>query len=920
MAAGHERLLEKCVGGARPQSPDDQTLPSDDARGSDAEPRPQSTRPAGQTSALVDRPGPSAPSTEAPTQPPAEPSCAPLPPALRVGSYRILDVLGEGSMGVVYRAEQDNPHRVVALKVLKAGGATPAALQRFQHEAQMLGRLQHPGIAQIFEAGTADPGYGPQPFFAMELVHGMPLKDYADAHDLDIPERLALMIRVCAGVHHAHQKRVIHCDLKPGNILVDESGQPKIVDFGISLATVAKEGTAVSRSGSKHLAGTAPYMSPEQLQGNADDLDTRADVYALGVIAYQLLSGRLPYDLARATIPEAARIVGEREPELLSGVDRSLRGDLELIITTALARDRKHRYQSASDLAADIGRFLSNEPIQAHPPSVLYQFSRFAKRNRAVVGTVAAMFVVLLAAVIVSTSLYLDAERARARAFAEAGNAQATSGFLLDMLTAADPRRAQGESLTVRHVLDAAADEIEAGKLTDQPEVELAAHLALGKTYRSLGLYDAAESHLSAAMEISRRKLGVGNPKTLASMNELGRVYKDQGRYEEAETLHRLTLETCDRVLGREHPETLRSMQRLAKLYESMGRYARAELLYTRAWQSRKRLLGAEHADTLESLNDLAALYRKQERRAEAESLHRTVLDARRRTLGNEHPDTLLSINNLALVLKEDKDKRAEAENLYREALATQRRVLGDEHPETILSLNNLAVLLKAEGKLAEAAALYRQTLEIRRRVLGDDHPSTLTSMQNLAAALQAQGELPAAEELYRETLELLRGKLGDDHPWTITTIEGLGYLLTETGEYDAAESLYREALRLRRESLPEQHVGLTSVMIHLAGLLAEHGNPAEGEKLLRECVTIRRQAFGTDDWRTANAESALGACLTVQKRFGEAEPLLLRSYPIIRDEWGAGDRRTQRASGRIVDLYDAWGKPGKAAEWRNRH
>ena len=315
----------------------------------------------------------------------------------KVGRYHIVRRIAEGGMGTVYEAQQDHPNRIVALKVIRPGLASVNMLKRFEYEAHVLGLLQHPGIAQIYEAGTADSGAGPQPFFAMEFIKGKPITEYAVEGDLSSRRRLELLASVCDAVHHAHQKGVVHRDLKPGNILVDESGQPKILDFGVARATDADlRATTMMDTGMGQLVGTIPYMSPEQASGDSTQVDIRSDVYALGVLAFEMLTGKLPYVFGQKSVHEAVRVIQEQDPTTLGSIDRAFRGDIETLVTKALQKDKERRYSSASALAADIRRFLNDEPIVARPPSALYQISKFGKRHKAFASTVAVAVILLL--------------------------------------------------------------------------------------------------------------------------------------------------------------------------------------------------------------------------------------------------------------------------------------------------------------------------------------------------------------------------------------------------------------------------------------------------------------------------------------------------------------------------------------------
>ena len=421
-----------------------------------------------------------------------------------IGRYRIIRLLGEGGMGAVYEAEQDQPRRRVALKVIKTAWATPEALRRFEREFQLLGRLHHPGIAQIYEAGTANTGFGFQPFFAMEIIHGTSLVEYADARHLNTRQRLALMIQVCEAIQHAHDRGIIHRDLKPANILVDENGRPKILDFG--LARVTDSDAQVTRQTDVgQLLGTLAYMSPEQVLADPSALDTRSDVYALGVILYELLAGKLPYQLARH-LHEAVQTIQQVDPNPLSTVNRMYRGDIETIVARALEKDKARRYASAAELAADIRRYLEDQPITAKAPSTIYQLQKFARRNKALVVGTAAVFLVLVAGIIVSSREAVLARRAEQIAAKEAASANAVVSFLQHDLLAQASARNQSRpgikpdpDIKVRTALDRAAGRI-AGKFDGQPEVEAAIRDAMGKTYEDLAQYAESQEQLERAV------------------------------------------------------------------------------------------------------------------------------------------------------------------------------------------------------------------------------------------------------------------------------------------------------------------------------------------------------------------------------------------------------------------------------------
>jgi hypothetical protein len=846
----------------------------------------------------------------------------PVPAA--IGHYRALRLLGEGGMGAVYEAEQDQPRRIVALKVIKPGFATLENLRRFQQESQALGRLQHPGIAQIYEASTADTGFGPQPYFAMELIRGRTLNDYAEAHQLQAREQLALMAKVCDAVAHAHQRGVIHRDLKPGNILVDETGQPKILDFGVARLTESDvQHTRQTDLG--QIVGTLAYMSPEQVLGDPLALDVRSDVYALGVILYELLAGRLPYSLHHKPLHEALEVIREEEPAPLSSIQRGYRGDIETIVAKALEKDKARRYASAEDLAGDIRRYLADEPITARPASASYQLQKFTRRHKALVAGTAAVFLVLALGVVVSTWQAVRARAAERAAANEAAAAHAINDFLQnDLLAQASAATQSGPSakpdpdLKVRTALDRAAAHI-AGKFDRQPQVEAAIRETIGQAYLGLGQYPQARAQLERALHVARRAFGPENPKTLKMINWLGRTAYRQGKYPEAEALCTQALAMQRRVLGLENPDTLSSVNCLASAYSAEGKYAQGEALYRKTLEAQRRVLGPEHPDTLSSMTGLAVAVGNEGKIAEETALDSQVLEIRRRVLGSEHPDTLMTMNNLAgdyvsqgnyaqgaalfnqaLQIQRrvlgpehhdtlmsmhnlatdyaDQGEYAQAEELYRQILEFQRRVLGPEHSETLLSMNDLAASYTSQGKYAQAEALCRQALEIQRRVLGPEHSDALLSMDNLAASYTGQHKYAQAEPLFNRTLEISRRALGPEHPYTLDFLADSASMYQREAKYGLAETSAAQVLAGRRRALGLDHPDTMAAAADLALAYLSQGKFTESEPLAREALAFNRKAQ-PENWQRFRAESLLGASLAGQKKYAEAEPFLREGY-----------------------------------------
>jgi serine/threonine protein kinase/tetratricopeptide (TPR) repeat protein len=685
-----------------------------------------------------------------------------------IGPYRLIRKLGEGGMGQVWLAEQSAPvKRQVALKIIKAGRYDDSALLRFNVERQTLAIMDHPAIAKVFDAGSTPQG---QPYFVMEYVPGLPITKYGGQKHLSVQERLALFIKVCEGVQHAHQKAMTHRDLKPSNILVvDVDGKPvpRIIDFGIAKAmSHTEDETLVTRAGG--MVGTPGYMSPEQADPSVLDVDTRTDVYSLGVVLYELLTGELPFDAKQwQTRPfhEVLRQLHEEDPQRPSTrvstdsrgaaknsrVDphklvRQLRGDLDCIALKALEHERERRYSSPSDLAADLNRYLRDEPITARPPSVSYRTRKFVRRNR-----VAVAFTAALVFIIVGFAVSMTMERNRAQR--EAETSRRVSDFMTQMFTVSDPGVSRGNTVTAREILDKASEQIEKG-LGQDPQVQARLMQTMGTTYRGLGLDEQAHRLLEHALAIQTQTLGPDNPETLRSLALLGIVVEGQGRFADSEKLLRQALAGQQRVLGPDHPETMQTVSSLTDTLDAEGHLAEAEGLLRRTIANQQRTLGPENRATLRSMRSLTGILRDQGHFAEAEKFGRETLRLEQHALGPDHPGTLWSMNQLALTLQQE-GRYIESEKLFRETLAVETRVLGPDHDNTRAALANLGLTLLAEGRLTEAEALQREELARTRKAAGPDHPNTLESLGYLAITLGKEHKLEESERLLRDSVEI---------------------------------------------------------------------------------------------------------------------------------------------------------------------
>jgi serine/threonine protein kinase len=852
-------------------------------------------------------------------------------PAQMIGRYKLLEKIGEGGFGEVWMAEQREPvKRRVALKIIKPGMDSRQVVARFEAERQALAMMDHANIAKIFDAGTTDTG---RPYFVMELVRGMKITDYCDQQKLDTHQRLELVILVCQAIQHAHQKGIIHRDIKPSNILVtlhDGVPVPKVIDFGIAKATQQELTDKTVFTQFQQFMGTPAYISPEQAEMSGLDIDTRADIYSLGVLLYELLVGQTPFDakeMMKGGIDALRQIIREKEPlrpstklNTLQGDARTtagkrrqsdvgrlvhqVQGDLDWIVMKCLEKDRQRRYDTANGLAADIQRHMNNEPVMARPPSKLYEFQKTVKRHK--IGFAAAGGVILALAVGlgIATWTLVKEKRARERAdnaeqeqkrqrqIAESKEKQSqeVAEFLKDMLKGVGPSVALGrDTILLREILDQTGARITTD-LKGQPAAEAELCYTIGNTY-----YDIAE-------------------------------------YRKAEAMHRRALQLRESIFGPTNLLVAASLSSLASALAIPYYNTNAEVMQRRALAIQRTLLGNETPEVADSLNSLANIIfanrPNHPRTGEAEAIYREALSLRQKIFTNYHPSIAQTLNDLGVLLwrRGSEASLKESEKLLSDALAMRKRLFGDCHPSVAETEYNLAGALRDRGHWDGAEPLLVDSLAIRKKLLGEDHPQVMTTLRMLAGYRWITGKLAEAEFMYKQELSIRRKHYGSSNNPTAVTLIYLGMVIKRQGRFAEAEPLFRESLEIRTNLFGSKSKIAASSVNYLASVLIEQGKAEAAEALLKQELLVLRKQF-PDYWMRFWAEHLLGCSVMLQKRYSEAEPLLTSGYLGMKERFEWTDaamvdlHRPDIDTARIwvSKFYEQTGQADKAAEWKRK-
>jgi len=790
-----------------------------------------------------------------------------------VGPYRLLRRLGEGGMGIVFLAEREQAgfRQRVAVKLLRAGFLDPRLGEYVEHERRVLARLEHPNIARLIDGGSTPSG---QPFLAMEYVEGDTLLDYASRHGLGVAERVRLVIAVCDAVHYAHQQLVVHRDLKPSNIMVGVDGRPRLLDFGISKLLDPEERAPGRTRSSPWL--TPAYASPEQVRG--DTVTTLSDVYALGLILYELLSGARPYRLEGQTPARVEQLVCEVPPPAPSvacsdpKVARSLRGDLDVIVLKALAKEPSRRYPSAEQLGEDLRRYLTGLPVAARPDSWGYRTSKLVRRHRTA-AAVATLALVLLISGAVAVAWQARVARAeRIRAEAALAQSEEVTKYLVGLFETADPQQATTDPSVAKRILEqgvARADE-----LSGQPLVQASMLDALGMIYVNLDEHVRAAELITRGLETRRAILGTDHPDVATSLSHLGRALRGQSRYPEAVEQYQVALAIRLRVLGPDHPDLAVSYRDLGFMMPYLGQ------------------------------NEKAVQY------------YRQALELTRAGLGEDHPMTAQDMVTLGLALRRE-GQYGDGLAMMQEALARKIRGLGADDPETAITKFHVADALSTDGRVEEAERLYREGIDSRRRALGSNDLGMIHGMENLAAMLGRLERGSEAETLLREAARIRRERFGESSTRYASSLDLLAAELARQGRYDEAIEMKQESLRLWQAGFGSEHAAVAGSLENFSWILQAAGRLAEAETAVRRAIALRERLYGPNQVLTALSRIQLTSVLTSRRRFADAEPQGLGATAILEKLQPEGHVDRRKAYRVLAELYRAMQRPEEAARYR---
>jgi len=836
----------------------------------------------------------------------------------RVGPYRLIAPAGYGGMSVVYLAERDDGVHSgrVAVKVLRRADGSRDLARRFATERRILGSLTHPNIARILDGGVTEAGW---PYLVMEFVDGDPIHVHCARQASDLNTRLRLFLEICDAVQHAHERLVVHRDLKPSNVLVDREGRVRLLDFGIAKLLAPGSDELLTGAGVRLM--TPEYAAPEQVRGGT--ITTATDVYALGVMLYELLSGERPYDLEGRSPSEMESIVceddppppsargtrGARAPEepnasttttaVLESVRRQARGDLDTICLKALSKSPDRRYGSAREIADDIRRYLGGHPVLARPTTVAYRMGKFVRRNRTGFSLAGFAFVLLAAFAIGMTRQQMVTARAHERAASEAERANLVSAFLVSLFEASDPYAGAADTMTTVELLDRGMQRMESA--SNDPAVVAALVSTMGQANIGLGRYEHAEALFRRAVAMSEASDGARSPAAAAAWGGLGRTLQAMGNYAGADSALTRSLEIARAALGENDPATVDALNNLGLLRADQGDYKAAVEAQREVYSRRVEQLETPHPKIAESLSNLGYYHRRLGDFPRAESLYRESIEMKRALLGDDHPGLAKTLDNLGVVLGLQ-ERYAEAEPVFLETVAINERRLGQSHPELATSYNNLAMLKSRMNDHASAVEYGLKALEIRRRALGETHPLTAGSLANLATSYEKLGRLDDAIAHASRALAIERATLSDNHPDLATTLGDLGYYHYKRGDYREAERFHSDALAARRKAFGDDHIDVAASLRGLALVSREAGDLVAARSRIEGALAICRRRLGEDHSRTAECLDILGVVEHRAGNYAAADSLLRAALAIRVERLGANNPLIEESRSHIRD------------------
>jgi len=825
----------------------------------------------------------------------------------KIGRYTLQKLLAEGAMAAVYVAKQNNPHRDVALKLVRFNMPMIDAAVRFKREAQALGRLQHPNIARIYEAGVhQQAGGAAMPFIAMEYVDGPPLNIFARDRKLSRTQRIELMIKVASAVHAAHQQAIIHRDLKPANVLVDSTGEPKVLDFGIARIIGADDQESLTwQTTAGVLLGTPGYMSPEQAAGNASEIDVRSDVWALGVLLHELLTGRLPIEVKNTSIVEVLKLIETTEPAPISKFDRTLRGDLETIVMTALAREKVRRYPSAQAMADDLKRVLDYEPITARAPTRWYRTQKFIRRHRIGLGATAAVMSLLIATSVISWFAYQRAEAARARA-------QSINTFLLEMMSTTDPN-VGSKDMTVVQALTG-SDRLIAKNFADDPQSEAEVRSTIGWTFYNLGLYDPAVAQLQKAVELRKTLNGPSAVETIDATTRLVTSMRWQYRQDGAALkLAEESYQLATEKLGEKHPSTIAMLDNFAGAMDDAGRYAEAEPLLRRAVDLNNEMIGPKDQQTLTAMNNHAVVLINLGRWAEAEKVLREVVARRNVNDQGARVPYITNRHNLCVVIT-NQGRFEDAVAEFEKTIAAAKNLLGEDHSRTLSAMVSYADALLGAGRGEEALAVNRRVLERRQTLLGPQHEQTLSSTHNVINVMLGVKMFADAESLSRQLIAQVDQFTAVDNALRIIARQDLGLSLAGLKKYDEAEVVLRQVIEQYQKKYGDiNHPRALIQRNNRANVLMEMGRTDEALNMLQELgAALEKKPL---PMILPGYHRNLGRTLLKLHRYADAEVELVKALEA--SETTGNKPAAADNAGYLVTLYQQWQKPELAEKYQ---